>query len=277
MRTEAGGRYAGRWLLRAGSCLFVAAAFLAGCGVAPQTRPAAPELPADLDPPPAPAWKPIGYSVQGRPLLVAQSGSGPLRVYLVGGMHGDEIEGRSALEPIRSQPDAAVTLRIIRDLNPDGSAAYRRANARGYDLNRNWPASNFKPGATGGPAPLSEPETRALAADLRAFKPDVVVVLHSIATGPMVNYDGPAGALASAFADAARSVSPAWYVEPDMGYETSGSIGTYLGIDQKIPILTIEFRRGQGEAAAAAALRKGLAATVRVASAPSQSGTSGNR
>lgn len=268
MRAEAGGRYAARWPLRASTCLLLAAALLPGCGVAPRTRPLAPEAPAALDPPSAPTWKPIGYSVQGRPLLVAQSGSGPLRVYLVGGMHGDETEGHSALEAIRSQPDAAVTLRIIRDLNPDGTAAHRRANARGHDLNRNWPASNFKPGATGGPGPLSEPETRALEPDLRAFKPDIVVVLHSIATGPMVNYDGPAGGLASAFADAARTVSPAWYVEPDMGYDTSGSIGSYLGIDQKIPILTVEFRRGQDEATATAALRKGLAAVIRAASGP---------
>jgi protein MpaA len=139
----------------------------------------------------------IGDSLEGRPLLVAMSGSGPLRVYVVGGVHGDETEGRSGLELVKDAADTAATIRILRDLNPDGTAMGRRPNARAHDLNRNWPARNFNPGATGGPAPLSEPETRALEADLRAFRPDVVVALHSISTGPLVNYDGPAAGLAA--------------------------------------------------------------------------------
>lgn len=246
--------------------LLVAAALLPGCGAPPRTRPVEPSLPvASVDSRPlvsAATWHLIGYSLERRPLFVAQSGSGPLRIYLIGGIHGDEAEGRSALEIIRAEPSVAATIRILRDLNPDGTAYRRRPNARGHDLNRNWPARNFKPGPTGGPAPLSEPETRALLQELRAFKPDVVVALHSISTGPLVNYDGPAEKLASAFADAARAVSPGWHVRPQMGYDTSGSLGSYLGIDQNLPILTVEFKRGQDEAAAAAALRKGLEAVI---------------
>lgn len=246
--------------------LLIAVAILPGCGSTPPTKPA-----AGVDPPPgAPAsiWKPIGGSVEGRPLLVAQSGSGPLRIYLIGGVHGDETEGRFVLESVLNQANAAATIRILRDLNPDGTAARRRPNARGRDLNRNWPARNFNPGSTGGPAPLSEPETRALDQDLRAFKPDIVIALHSISIGPLVNYDGPAGGLATAFAGAARTVSPGWHVVADMGYPTSGSLGSYLGIDQQLPILTVEFKRGQDEASATAALRKGLAAVIRAAHGP---------
>jgi protein MpaA len=251
--------------------LLVAIASLAACGVTPRTRPVAPSpapIPTRPAPPaaPAPGWKQIGASVQGRPLLVAQTGVGAVRIYLIGGVHGDETEGRTALEAMKDQARAGATVRVLRDLNPDGTAVYGRANARGHDLNRNWPARNFQPGATGGPAPLSEPETRALHQDLRAFKPHVVVVLHSIATGPLVNYDGPAEKLAAAFADAARSVNPAWHVQPDMGYPTSGSLGNYLGVDQGVPVLTIEFQRGQDEATATAALRQGLAAVIRAAS-----------
>ena len=144
-------------------------------------------------------------------------------------------------------------------------AGSTRANAHGFDLNRDWPALNFAPGSAGGDVPLSEPETSALARDLRAFRPDVVLVLHASATGPFVNYDGPAAALATAFADAARSVEYAWPVEPDIGYPTPGSLGSYLGADRGIPILTIEFQRGQSEDSARAALQKGLPAVIAAA------------
>jgi len=251
--------------------LLVAAAILPGCGGGRLVAPAPPE-PETGSPPAAhaPIWQPTGGSVEGRPLLAAQSGSGPVRIYLIGGIHGDEIEGRSALDFAKDVTHAAATIRIVRDLNPDGTAAYRRTNARGLDLNRNWPARNFAPGSGGGPTPLSEPETRALDQDLRAFRPHVVVVLHSSAIGPLVNYDGPAEKLASAFAGVAKTVGPGWDVSPDMGYPTPGSLGSYLGVDQNIPILTVEFQRAQDEAVANAALRKGLAAVIFAAAQPSR-------
>lgn len=242
-------------------------ALLPGCGTTPR-KPVAPvEVVAPPPVAPVPRWKVIGFSVERRPLLASESGTGPVRIYLIGGVHGDETEGRSALELVKNQANAGATIRILRDLNPDGTAARRRTNARGYDLNRNWPASNFNPGYEGGPAPLSEPETRALEQDLRAFKPDIVVVLHSISIGPLVNYDGPAEYLAVAFAGAAQTVHPDWHVRADMGYDTSGSLGSFLGVDRGIPILTIEFKRGENEATATAALRAGLAAAIRAAAA----------
>jgi protein MpaA len=245
--------------------LLLAAALLPGCATGPRRPHTAPDATAQVEATPptsAPRWRPIGLSVARRLLLVTESGSGPLRVYVIGGVHGNEIEGRTALEAFRNEPIAAATIRILRDLNPDGTAANQRVNARGYDLNRNWPAANYEPGLAGGDAPLSEPETRALQQDLSAFRPDLVVVLHSTAIGPLVNYDGPAEPQATAFAAAAQAVQPGWRVTADMGYPTPGSLGNYLGVDQHIPILTIEFERGQDEVAAAAALRRGLAAAI---------------
>ena len=248
-------------------CLLLAAALLPGCGTAP-SRPGAPVATSEAVPTSPPLrWQRIGSSVENRALSVAQAGSGALRIYLIGGVHGDETEGRSALDFIRNETAGAATLRILRDLNPDGTAASRRGNARGVDLNRNWPASNFEAGTTGGPAPLSEPETRALEQDLRAFRPDLVIALHSTQIGPLVNYDGPAAPYAAAFAGEAGTVGYGWHVRPDMGYPTNGSLGSYLGIDREIPILTIEFRRGQDESYARAALQKGLAAVISAASA----------
>lgn len=217
----------------------------------------------------AAAWTPIGHSLQGRPLLAATSGSGPLRIYLVGGIHGDETEGRSALEFFKDTTHAATTIRILRDANPDGTAARRRGNADGVDLNRNWPAANFDP-RHGGRGPLSEPETLALARDLREFRPHLVIVLHSMDRGPLVNYDGPGGRLAEAFVDAARHDDPRWRVEPDLGYPTPGSLGSWLGVDRQAPLLTVEFERGHDEAFAIAALRRGMQAVARAASDASQ-------
>jgi protein MpaA len=256
------------------SCL----ALLAGCSTqatkpAANTASGATPAPAASSAWPASGWSRIGASVENRPLLAAQTGAGPVRVYVIGGIHGDETEGRSALEALRTQVLAGTTLRLVRDLNPDGTAARQRGNARGYDLNRNWPARNFEGQSAGGPAPLSEPETRAVAQDLQAFRPDLVLVLHSMAAGPLVNYDGPADGLAQAFIAAARQVHPDWRVEPDLGYATPGSLGSYLGVDRNIPILTIEFGRGQDEASASASLRRGLAAVI--AQAAGQRGSQG--
>ena len=47
-----------------------------------------------------------------------------------------------------------------------------------------------------------------------------------------------------------------------MGYATNGSLGSYVGVDQGIPILTIEFQLGQDETAARSALERGLSAVI---------------
>src|ERR1043165_8771259 len=95
--------------------------------------------------PPAPAWTELGRSANGRPILAQTVGSGPLHVYLIAGIHGNETEGRAALPDLitalnRAPLASQATTRIIQDANPDGTVAHRRANANGRDLNRNWPA-----------------------------------------------------------------------------------------------------------------------------------------
>ena len=84
----------------------------------------------------------IGTSVQGRPIVaVHRWRPGATRTLLViGNMHGDEQAGLRVVRRLRKHSfPAAVDLWLIRSVNPDGTAADRRTNAHGVDLNRNFP------------------------------------------------------------------------------------------------------------------------------------------
>jgi predicted deacylase len=221
-------------------------------------------------------WSPIARSVEGRTIDAvtfepSSVGASPRRVLVIGSIHGNEPEGLPAVQPLiaalraaRSEGSLPASVRVIRDLNPDGTAAASRTNARGIDLNRNFAASNFAPSTDRGAAPLSEPESRALAGELEGFRPDLVIVFHSIRSGPFVNFDGPASHLAEAFVAAAQRSDPRWRVEPSMGYPTPGSLGTFVGIDRGVPILTVEFRRGHDAKAARRAGVDGVMGVIHV-------------
>ena len=104
----------------------------------------------------------IGRSVQGRPLVATVSGDpeAPLRVLVVGAIHGDETAGmRVARRLIASPPPHGVALWVVPTLNPDGVAAGTRGNAHGVDLNRNFPFAWRPLGGLeySGPRPLSAP------------------------------------------------------------------------------------------------------------------------
>jgi len=242
------------------------AATLAGGCRAPSRATAPPTLvpakEAGLDP----SASVLGFSREGRAIRADRFGSGPRRVYLIGGIHGDE---RGGVENVRrlgillaSELPPGLCLRFVRDLNPDGTHERARENSCGVDLNRNWPASNFTPDPTRGPEPLSEPESAAVHADFLAFEPELVIVLHAARAGPFVNFDGPGAEPARRFAEAAAEVDPRWHVEPDMGYSTPGSLGSWVGIDQGIPILTIELDRAHSGEDCWRALRAGLLAVL---------------
>lgn len=211
----------------------------------------------------------IGASVRGEAIRARRHGHGPARVLLIGLIHGDEDEGYTRLEETWAAVQAAglgglATITCVPTMNPDGFSAQTRGNARGVDLNRNWPARNFTPHRTRGVAPLTEPETRAVYSLLDEPGPDLIIVLHSAWNGPFVNFDGPpmTEALAAAFADAAVATDPAWRLVPDYT-NPPGSLGSYAGLDRGIPTLTIEFRRGQDDESARRAATAGIIASVR--------------
>lgn len=121
--------------------------------------------------------------------------------------------------------------------NPDGLARGTKDNARGVDLNRNFPSRNWvrehKPGYDPGAAAASEPETRALIELIERSGATRLVALHS--PFRCVNYDGPARALAERMA-----AKNGYEVTADIGYPTPGSFGSFYGIDLGLEVVTLE-------------------------------------
>jgi protein MpaA len=126
----------------------------------------------------------IGHSVRGHPIIAQVRGpdSASRRVLLVGCIHGNECAGVRIIDAISREPVAAgVQLWLVREMNPDGTAADTRQNADGVDLNRNFPYRWRKisePTYYSGPRPLSEPESRAAAALIRRLHPSVTIWYH---------------------------------------------------------------------------------------------------
>jgi hypothetical protein len=196
-------------------------------------------------------------SVQGRSILVRDlpAPDARLRVLVVGGIHGDELSSTSvALHWLGLAERGGFALpqpvhwRFIPALNPDGLIAQppRRVNARGVDLNRNFPTPRWDHEAplywhkrTGkdprrwpGPAPLSEPESRYLHDEMASFRPNLIVSVH--APFAVLDFDGP--------------MTPPQrlgrlYLDQVGIYP--GSLGNYGGVHKGIPVVTVELPHAQ--------------------------------
>lgn len=179
-------------------------------------------------------------------------GPEPLRVLVLGAIHGDEPTSASlAMRWIAfaAQPQPAlrqsVHWRFIPALNPDGMLARpaTRVNARGVDLNRNFPTPNWErdapvywekrtrrdPRRWPGPEPLSEPESRFLHEQMEGFRPDLVVSIH--APYGVLDYDGPL-----------PPPSRLGRLRLDQLGIFPGSLGHYGSVRQGMPVVTIELQ-----------------------------------
>jgi predicted deacylase len=219
---------------------------LPACFVPRPIEPPARATPSEADAASGVHWRDAARSVEDRAIELCTVGHGPRRVLWIGGIHGDEREGRVATEclPRAVADDPAllsrVRLTLVRDLNPDGSCAGRRGNARGIDLNRNFPAATFRARQQNGQSPLDQPESRFLHDLLQELDPHLVIACHSSRSGPFVNWDGPAEALARQFS----ALSSYRVVRSDDLHATPGSLGSWVGNEREIAVLTLEFRRG---------------------------------
>jgi protein MpaA len=192
----------------------------------------------------------VGYSVQRRPIELYSFGAvaGGRPVLVMGAIHGSEPTSadvsRGLLAALQKTPSLAggVPVVIIPVANPDGLAAGTRVNAHHIDLNRNFPASNWSTRAKrmnnyGGGSSGSEPETIALMKVIEQYQPRLIISVHSM-DEPTNNYDGPAQAIAELM-----SRLNGYPPKATIGYPTPGSLGSWAGIDRKIPMITLELPR----------------------------------
>jgi N-acetylmuramoyl-L-alanine amidase len=127
-----------------------------------------------------------GESVRREPIVAVRSGeaTAPVTVLVTGSIHGTEPAGLAVIRRLRRlTPPEGVQVWTVRTVNPDGLARGRRQNARGVDLNRNFPWSwrgGGEPfdGYYPGPRAASEPETRALMRIVRRIRPDISIHYH---------------------------------------------------------------------------------------------------
>jgi predicted deacylase len=195
-----------------------------------------------------------GRSVRGAELRVHLPARP--RHLLVAGMHGEEPETVQLARGVLERVDAdAATCAIVLCANPDGITDGTRQNARGVDLNRNFPATTWRAGTTPsypagidpaqrvsanrtnisstGATPLSEPESTALAALIERLGPSLVLDLHAplelVLTTPLVPE-----AVARELADAAGME-----VTDDIGSPVPGALRDWLG-DNGVPCVTYE-------------------------------------
>ncbi len=126
----------------------------------------------------------IGHSARGRPIYAFQMGDPRgANVLVVGCIDGNEPAGlaiATRLEQLKAP--AGIDLWVLPVLNPDGLAMGTLGNARGVDLNRNFPWGWTSLGGSGtfdsGPHALSEPESKAAYQLIRRLKPRLSIWFH---------------------------------------------------------------------------------------------------
>lgn len=200
-----------------------------------------------------------GHSFQKFPILSRhipaqnrKNDKSPVRIMLLGGIHGDELTAAAIVfkwmqfmpRPIAQQ----FEWQIVPVVNPDGLLAPKpkRVNANGVDLNRNFPTPNWHqeapqywasktrsdPRRFPGKAPLSEPESRWLNAEIERFKPHLIISVH--APYGVLDFDGPTQP-PNRFG---RLVLNRVGIYP-------GSLGNYGGLHKNTPVITIELPNAQ--------------------------------
>lgn len=222
------------------------------------------ELKWEVDPCAEIGWIVAGESVQGRPLVYAEFGD--LRVVnttlVFATVHGDEITplylGIQLAHWLREHAGALAGVRVVVAplVNPDSffSRPRRRVNARGVDVNRNFPTNDWSaralkawkgryrsdprryPGEEAG----SEPETVFQMELIRRVRPHKILSVHAPLN--FFDYDGPSlVTLARFHRDYVREcVKLRQRLKAMSGGFFPGSLGNFAGQEKGIPTLTLE-------------------------------------
>jgi len=169
------------------------------------------------------------------------------KILMLGGIHGDEYSSVTIMfkwmKILDQYHSGLFHWKVAPLVNPDGllQKKSQRINANAVDLNRNFP-NNGDPQASlkywnaraysdprryPGPSPASEIETQWIVELIKDFKPDAIVAVH--APFGIVDYDGPT--------QPPSRLGPL-YLKLLGTYP--GSLGNYAGLQQSIPVVTIE-------------------------------------
>jgi predicted deacylase len=200
----------------------------------------------------------IGASVQGRAIIGYRFGSGPNVILFNGNLHGNEINSQRLLsawmDEIEGTPGripAGKSIVVIPSSNPDGAAANTRTNAHNVDLNRNFPANNWKSsvkmpsGETldtgGGVSALSEPESSALATYIGSLAPRFVVSYHSKGNVVVANDAGNAWNLTQTYSSkSGYGAQNGSTIGNFFDYDTTGALEDWLADKKGIPAILVE-------------------------------------
>ncbi len=209
-------------------------------------------------------WMIGGRSIKGRPLVYTRMGvlNSPNSTMVVSMVHGDEITplyvAMRLIEWLKNNPKALerAQIAIAPLVNPDSYYAdpKTRTNARGVDVNRNFPTADWEnralkawkgefkstPRRFPGNRANSEPETQFQMAIISETQPQKVISIHSPLN--FLDYDGPAFLHLDRFPKdyveqcaklkaQVRAISGRFFV---------GSLGNWAGQERGIPTFTLE-------------------------------------
>lgn len=190
----------------------------------------------------------IEKSTLNKDIEIFYLGKGSKRIAFIGGVHGNEPQGVYIVEKLleyfqkNTQKLHDKELLFIPKANPDSFEKGTRTNANGVDINRNFPSKNWKESLKkdqyySGKEKSSEIETRIMLKHLNYFNPDFIINIHS--PYKVINYDGPAIKIAEFISKYNK-----YPITSNIGYPTLGSFGSYYGIDNNIPVITLETLAG---------------------------------
>ncbi len=185
-----------------------------------------------------------GSSIEGHDIHVYKTDiKAPKYLYLIGGVHGDEVEGVYVLKELFEWLKVEHNLKdlpmiVIPILNVDGYKNQTRVNAHSVDLNRNlptkdWTTAHTKPRYNPGPKPLSEPENQFLVKLFDKYRPGMIISFHT--WKPILNYNGDCKDVAEFMSGFNK-----YEIDSDIGYPTPGSLGTFAVEKYHSPVLTFE-------------------------------------
>jgi len=177
-----------------------------------------------------------GFSSEGRPIEVLAFGEGREVVLMLASIHGSEPAGTALLERLAgalvAQPELLRGRRVVLvpRANPDGLILGTRGNAAAVDLNRDFPSRNRALQRA-----EVQPETRALMDLIEGLEPARIVSIHQ----PLgcIDWDGPADELV-------RALGALQILSPRRLGSRPGSLGSWAGVDRRIPVVTLELPGG---------------------------------